>query len=30
LRRIRFVSQDALYSYHSSQIDPIAENPYIY
>ena len=27
LRRVRFVPQDSLYSYHSSQIDPIADNP---
>lgn len=27
LHRIRFVSQDKLYSYYNSQIDPIADNP---
>jgi hypothetical protein len=27
LNRVRFVSQDKLYSYHNSQIDPIADNP---
>lgn len=27
LHRVRFVPQDSLYSYHSSQIDPIEDNP---
>jgi hypothetical protein len=27
LHRVRFVPQDSLYSYHSSQIDPVADNP---
>mgnify|MGYP000143195112 CR=1 FL=1 len=27
VRRIRFVPQDSLYSYYSSEIDPVVENP---